>query len=47
MDAVATTLGPRGMDKLIVDGHGTNLIVQCRTLFSILFQNIPVTLIPH
>ena len=25
VDAVATTLGPRGMDKLIVDGHGTNL----------------------
>lgn len=22
MDAVRTTLGPRGMDKLIVDGHG-------------------------
>ena len=22
MDAVASTLGPRGMDKLIVDGHG-------------------------
>lgn len=21
-EAVATTLGPRGMDKLIVDGHG-------------------------
>ena len=21
-DAVRTTLGPRGMDKLIVDGHG-------------------------
>ena len=23
VDAIATTLGPRGMDKLIVDGHGT------------------------
>lgn len=22
VDAVASTLGPRGMDKLIVDGHG-------------------------
>ena len=21
-DAIRTTLGPRGMDKLIVDGHG-------------------------
>ena len=23
VDAIRTTLGPRGMDKLIVDGHGT------------------------
>ena len=22
MEAVSSTLGPRGMDKLIVDGHG-------------------------
>ena len=24
VDAIRTTLGPRGMDKLIVDGHGSN-----------------------
>lgn len=24
VDAVRSTLGPRGMDKLIVDGHGIN-----------------------
>ena len=29
VDAVATTLGPRGMDKLIVDGHGTKFVILC------------------
>ena len=29
-DAVRTTLGPRGMDKLVVDGRGKNLEIARR-----------------
>ena len=29
VDAVRTTLGPRGMDKLVVDGHGKLIAFYC------------------
>ena len=32
-DAIRTTLGPRGMDKLIVDGHGQCVIMQQPRIF--------------
>jgi len=45
-DAVRTTLGPRGMDKLIVDDHGNySVYILCHHDIHTYFNNIKMILL--